>query len=65
MPTHHRKATLFRAKGPEQSGFMMDAVTKNGVAAGNIAVRPVVHARKRPYRPLTRSYAPAAATALP
>lgn len=28
MPTHHHKATLFRAKGPEQSGFMMDAVTK-------------------------------------
>lgn len=34
MLTHHHKATLFRAKGPEQSGFMMDAVTKNRVAAG-------------------------------
>ncbi len=34
MPTHHLKATLFRAKGPEQSGFKMDAVTKNRGAAG-------------------------------
>lgn len=62
MPTHHRKATLFRAFGPEQSGFMMDAVTKNGVAAGILRLVQLYTLVSGPYGPLTRSYAPAAAT---
>ncbi len=51
-----------RAKGPEQSGFMMDAVTKNGVAAGILRLVQLYTLVSGPKGPLTRSYAPAAAT---
>ena len=60
--THPEKRRALRAKGLEQSGFKMDSVTKNQVAARIIAISLVYTLVSGPYGPLTRSYAPAAAT---